>query len=53
MHIDSTDSVSASTASEYGTCQYAYATGRAPDAIQVKGDNPKRNTLALQVGGWS
>jgi len=45
---------SASIASEYGTCQYEYSTGRASDARQVKGDNPDKNGyLALQVGGWS
>jgi hypothetical protein len=33
----------------------ACATGRASHARQVKGDDPnkKRDTLALQVGGWA
>jgi len=31
----------------------AYATSRASHARQVKGDDPdKKDTLALQVGGW-
>ena len=32
IRIDFTDSVSAPIASEYETCQYAYATGRVSDA---------------------
>ena len=39
IRIDSIDSVSASIASEYVTSQYAYATGGASEAKQVKGDN--------------
>ena len=29
------------------------ATGRASHAGQVKGDDPKKDTLALQVGDWA
>jgi len=39
IRIDSIDSVSASIASEYIISQYAYATGGASEAKQVKGDN--------------
>jgi hypothetical protein len=42
VHIDSTDSVPASIASEYGTCQYAYATARASETRQVKSNNPEK-----------